>query len=823
MSFTPTDRALKESQRESLSPQVVLKVEGLPTLFGAVEILRLIRIGEPGLLIGNDWRIGGLVDQEGQEDAIQMSGTSSKIQQQIEPDKGSVSSVSSVQVALVDFNNIATQMISPGVVLADALGRTATLYMGFQNTAYPDDYIPIFSGIIDDIESGAGLVKVNIAHPEQLKRQSIFEKVDTSLTSPINNSVTSILLDSVLNLLQPYTGTPTGVQDDDLAFYVRIGDELIEYTGISGTTLTGCTRGALGTTAASHQAADAVSSFYVLEGNAIELALKVMLSGVNGFWKTGVAVTSFLAVDGADDVANAVFFRGVNLATDYGLTAGDFVTIAGAANGANNVSLKHILSVEEVDGGSYMVLSGVTLVRETDTAATISFRSQWDVLGTGLAMTPAEVDVDEHIYWLDLLLADLQLRLYLKDTVKGKDFLDKEVYTPIGAFSIPRKGRCSMGYHLGPIPRAELQVLNSSNIKNASKIKLRRTINRNFYNTIVFSVNEDALEDKFRAGYIYQDADSTGRIPVGNRVMRIESKGLRSDLDAPNQSQRIASRLLNRYRFGAEFIQGLEIFLKAGWLLEPGDIVLFDPDGLQVSNTLDGTRVKPVKPWEIVNKTIDLKTGACTLDIIDTNYDLSERYGVIAPSSILTAASTTTQLKLQDSFGALFPEEENKKWEQYEGLPVRVHSPDFTYDHEVTLEAVDQGDRHLLTVSALPSAPAAGYVVEIGDFPNTTSQQDSALYKALHVALCRSSTVASLGSPATKVFTVQAGDAADLQAGDKVRIFSADHARDSGEVVVESVAGDQVTLVDALVFSVQVGDIFYAQVFSDRSAAYRIV
>ena len=61
-----------------------------------------------------------------------------------------------------------------------------------------------------------------------------------TLNGAINDSTTTIVLTSVVNF--PSTGTN----------FIQIGSEEISYTGISGNTLTGVTRGARGTTAASH-------------------------------------------------------------------------------------------------------------------------------------------------------------------------------------------------------------------------------------------------------------------------------------------------------------------------------------------------------------------------------------------------------------------------------------------------------------------------------------------------------------------------------------------------------------------------------------------
>ena len=64
--------------------------------------------------------------------------------------------------------------------------------------------------------------------------------VTTTLNGAINASTTTITLTSASQF--PSTGTS----------FVLIGTEMIQYTGISGNTLTGVTRGARGTTAASH-------------------------------------------------------------------------------------------------------------------------------------------------------------------------------------------------------------------------------------------------------------------------------------------------------------------------------------------------------------------------------------------------------------------------------------------------------------------------------------------------------------------------------------------------------------------------------------------
>ena len=68
-----------------------------------------------------------------------------------------------------------------------------------------------------------------------------------NLSSDINDSVTTIPVATS----NPFTTSGT----------VQIGDEKITYTGVDGTNLTGCTRGAASTDAASHSYDDTVTQY----------------------------------------------------------------------------------------------------------------------------------------------------------------------------------------------------------------------------------------------------------------------------------------------------------------------------------------------------------------------------------------------------------------------------------------------------------------------------------------------------------------------------------------------------------------------------------
>lgn len=811
------------SQQTSITPQLVLEINGVETVYGVLPVQKYAQVGDVGLLVGGDWVIGGLVDLLDQSDTIDLKSSSSKIQQQLEPDKGSVSSIPSVQVSLIDYRLEASQLVSPGFVLEDILAKKARVMLGFVGTGYPTDFVPIFAGIIDDVECGAGIIKLNIASPEQLKRQMLFPKVETALSGGINNSVTTLPVTSTASFSYPYSDTPTAVIDTSITYYVRIDDEIIKYTAVNSTNFLTCTRAQLGTTAASHSSGAQVQSFYTLAGSAMDLALKLMLSGKNGYWAEDVPAESFVAITGEYDIDDTVFFPGVDIESEYGVVTGDFITISGASNGANNVTLAEIAGVTKVDTGSYILVDGVTFVRETDTAAVVSFRSQYDTLGMGLAMDGDQVDVAEHVYLNESILATNSSYLfYIKENFTAKDFMDKEIYAPMGAYSIPRKGRCSVGYHLGPVPRSSVPIITKDLIKSPGKIKIRRSINKNFYNTVLYQVDESPLEDKFFGGFVYYDADSRNRIAAGTRAMQFKAKGIRTDNGGAILTDRVASRLLNRYRLGAEYIENLELFFKAGFNVEPGDLVVIDFTDLQVTNIQDGTRDKPAKIYEVINRSLDLRTGDVSINVIDTNFDLSERYGVIAPSSLIDAGSTDTVLLIKDSYEEFFPNDEGKKWENYVGLKLRVHSLDFSFDEEVTLSSINSANTHELTVTpALSGAPDEGYIVDLVEFPDNTDSTDQNLAKIFHAYLAP--TVEVVTGVSSTSFTVGAGDIAKFLEGATVLVHSVDYVTESEEVKVVSAVGVTVTVDTALGFTPSAGQVVDLVGFPDSSPAYRFV
>lgn len=729
MAFETTIRAQQAAARIVKQPNLVLCIDGIDTKFGAVSLLEVIRIGDPGLFIDGSWVIGGFREIDDQLSALSMDNSTTTIKQQLDIDKGRGSSISSMELGLIDFGGEISRVISPGVVVEDVLGRKAMVYLGFaDNTSFPEDYIVVFRGIVDDIKADQGIVKLNIAHPDQKKRQRVYPLINTQLNGAIDSSQTTITVDGTDGFLVRTSG-PDGTPDSSFTSYIRIEDEIIQYTNVTGTQFTGCTRGALGTVAVAHDDEADVDSFYRLQGNSIDLALKLMLSGWQGPYVEDLEVTSFNYIGDGSTVPNTIFFSGINIETNHGIVVGDYITTTGSAVGANNVSVMEVVNVTVDEFGSYIEVDGVSFVDELDSAAVMAIRSQYDTLPNGFMMSGDEVDIAEHHRVKTLFLASFDYDFYLKDSIEsGTEFLEQQIYKPAGSYSLPRKARASVGYFVGPLPNASSILINETNITNPDKLKIRRTINKNFFNTIVYKYEVDPIEDKFLRGKITQSADSLDRIPVGTRALVIEAQGMRTALSGANNATIASNRRIDRFRFGSEFLEGVDITYEYGYNIEIGDIIILDGENLNLLDSSTGEREKPAKFFEIINKSLNIKTGKVTLDILDTSFEGFNKYGLIGPSSRIKSGFSQTQFLIEEHFNSPFGAAEYKKWERYPGVRVKVRSSDFTTRFAQTFITGISGNT-ITVADNLGFTPQPGDIMELSDYDFTgVTEQVRLLY-----------------------------------------------------------------------------------------------
>lgn len=719
MAIDLTTTALARSKDTNKTPILLLEIDGVPTVYGNVVIQELITIGCPGLLIGG-FTIGGSKDVANQESLISFKkGTTTRIRQTLRQDKGSGETISSMRIALIDKNGEISELITPSEVVEDILGRRCKLWLGFEGTNFKDDFHVVFRGFIDQVSSEPGLVLINVAHPDQKKRGEIFIKGETELSGTMGTGDTVANVDDTTDFLTPVLG-PSGVNDTSLKFYIRINDEIMRYEATSGTQFQTLTRAQLGTVAAAHAIDDTVESFYRLEGNSMDLALKLMLSGVNGPYEEDEALSNFVRINASTTVANSILFKNTDIVDEFNVQVGDFITTTGASDGANNVTLKAISAITLTDTGSYIEVTGVTFVEESDSAAVIDFRSQYDTLGEGLSMQPDEVDIDQHTDFKSFFLSSFDYDFYLKDTITGRKFLSEQIYLPSGSFSIPRKARASLGIHQGPLPSVKIKTLTTESISNPTELKIERATNRNFYNTFVHKWETLALDDKTTRRRVAISTTSQDRIPIGTKTLTITADGMRDALSALNLATSAQDRYLRKYKFGAETFKNIKLNMETGFDVEIGDTVLLDLSSIQatdIQNSGSRTGVDNQRLFEIENKTQDIATGRVQIDIIDSNFDKDARFCVFSPASLVKSGASTTVFTIKPSFlTTRFGTNEWRKWESLIGASIKVRNSDYSINDTAILASINGNEITLET--ALSFTPLADYTMELDKYVN---------------------------------------------------------------------------------------------------------
>lgn len=805
----PIKEQLKALLQDTVkSPQLIVEIEGLPP-FSSIPAQKYAVYGDP-IVFGQPGLVyGGLIDDSTVYPYVDVSKSTNQITQQLLTDKGGFSSTTNFEIALVDKNQLISELISPGFVVDDILSKKAKVYLSLEGAGHPQDSVLFFTGIVTDVSANAGLIKINLSSPEKLKNQELFPKVSTDTTLSLTNSATTITVSDTSQFILP-------ADSGTLRSYVRIDDEIIEYTGSTATTLTGCIRGQLDTIAVSHALGATVETFYRLQGNLRDLALKLMLSGVPGPYVSDIPIVAFNTY-GTTAATNSVFLSNFNIDQTLGIVTGDTATISGSLTNDGSFTVARIVNF---DLGSYVVLN--TTINSEIVQGEISFSSKYNVLPSlaGLEMTPDQVDVAqfEKVY-SQFQTSFFQYDFYIKDSIVGSDFINSQILYPSGAYAIPRKAKTSLGLTIPPLAQSGTKKLNEEFIVGASKIAIRRSVNKNFYNAVVYKYDPDSVEDKFTRGKIRQSADSTNRIKLANKPLTIEAEGVRSTGNFDFIFNTQARRFLDRYQFAAEYFD-TEVMFGIGFDIEIGDTVIFDGRNLEVTDSQNGERIFQPRLFEVQNKSFSLTGKTVKLTLVDTVYSLNGRYGVISPSSIIDVGSTSSRIILKPSYGDLVTEDvPTNKWINYIGENILIRSNDWSVQEVVTILGIDPANPNALLLDpALSFTPSENMIADTPRYPSNTNVEDQALYKAAHVSWNKQLDV--LAGISQTQFTISLSDVGYVEVGFSIFIHNRDYSIASSVAIVSDVTGQTVTVNSALGIVPSVGQKIELLGFHDGGKPY---
>jgi len=815
---TPTFRALADQINKE--PIIAVQIQDSKYIYGTAPIKETARWDDPRIKWDNDIGVtwDGEIEREDSKPYIIIKGgqTTKRLAQQLLVDKGGSGSISNFTVDLVDYKGEVAEDLSFNQI-GDPLSKKATVYVSLKGSRFPQDFIPILKGNVDDIEYNAGSIAVSIALNTNLARQSSYELYQGVLSGTIDNVTTTISADTVNPFLD---------SQDIVTSYIRIGDEIMEVVSRDevANTFT-VVRERLGTIATSHEDESEITSYYTINESPIELILKLLHSNEgNTFTDTGYNVSALLRVSSTETVERAIIVDYFDIQGKLGFVPGDKILLSGTASNDGEYTVQSFATLDT--GKSYIVVEEETLTEETGLTVNLQIKSQYNTLPDGCGLDIEFIDTAAFQEVNDLFSsAFVPFSFKLDETISDtREFIIKEICRPMGLYLISRKARTSIKFTAPPFSATEIPVLNTENCYDLVKTKLKRSTHKYLLNRVIYRYNTGTLETgKFFNKLIKINADSLSRIKAGRKDQVIEAKGLPRSSAVLQTLQRIGDRILNRYKFGSLYVQNVKVLFSTAATIEIGDIVFFGGEDTQLVNLESGERNLPLEQYEVIDRQLDLIKGEVSLKLLQTSFGIDGIFATYSAASRVAAGSTTTKVLIESFWGSDQFLTEREKWEKWVGLQITVRSDDFTFEETVTIDALDPvTDNGLIITPALSIAPNEGYWIEAATFDNYKGSEEDIdrAIKLSHTFVMPSSLLTGVTSPS--IFTVDAGEIGKYEVGMEVQVHSEDFTIDSETRIIDDITSNTITLNEDLDITPAIGHRLEVYAFADEKG-YRII
>lgn len=812
---------LEYNKQLSKQLAIVMIIEGIPYTFAISDTYEIIKWGTaglvwgtPGLVWGGLKKIGGPNGVGGVKAYIVLDPAMT-IQQRIEPEQGR-GNIGTITMTLIDKNGEISFMIAPGNMVNEIMtSKQTTIYIGFQQTSFPQDYVILYRGYITSLDTPPSVVRFQISDGTMKSRQPICDTPSTNLDDSIDDTQTTIPVLNTEGFYEHILG-PDGNYSDRVHTYLKVEDEIMEYGpgGITSPTTFTVTRGVLGTTAVAHDIDAPVSNAFQIGEDApsaginfMLACLQLMLSGWNGPCENGLDLTS-CGLDLGNLNGFVLGLEGglqMDAFLTLGLTVGDYYYVNGASNPANDIQGRITGFLQDDNGFTSIVLIDTPFDSyEFPTDAVISFRSQYDVLPVVAGSKCRMRDVDA-VTWEQIRKNYFQssiydIAMYYDAPVFVKDTISQDFMLPMGCYQISRFGRISVSVTKPPLPGSGQSIvqLDFTNVLDPDKIHVTRsTNNRCFYNQVSYEFDFSPVTGNFSTIAYFLNLISSDNF---NQVLTlpIQAKALHSTFGSGSVANQRGRALLTRYQNVAIILE-LTVNWSVGSLIEVSDIVLIVDNGkLQIMNFATGKRNLGSQLFEVIDRTYNVTQGNVKLKVLSgLGFDINSRFGLISPSTNLAAGSTVTSLRLMPSYGQASISGEIAKWTPYFGMPIVVHNVDYTDVGEAILIGIDPVDPTALQISTgLGFTPGVGYILEIANYPTGTDKSENSQYKALYTYLTPTIAITS-GASATQ-FDIGIGNVPLLTVGNTVIVRKADWSAYSQEVILTDVTGTTLTVDPAL-------------------------
>ena len=668
----------KSLDKPNIKINVILDIEGFST-FSSTGFSELLKFDE-GLFFDEGFSFDEIqinpFANKNINSLIQLEGTSNQIKQNVRIDKG-IEGTKTFDISLLDENNRISRIFTAGNTVDEVIGRKAKVYFSLDNLVHPNDSVLFLDGFITRLRfKNNGTVVATVEHSIGNTRKEAFTPTTTNLTNQlVQGSTQNITVDSTDNILGP--------SRDNFELYVKIDDEIIKYTTTNNGQLTGITRAQFGTTDANHDAGASVETMLRITGNPFDRALNLLL-GSGGFAEE-LTVLATGQVTSTTFVSDALLIQSYDIEKEFGITIGDI--ILGTVNGSLIFEKRITNIVKLEDGNSYIQVQGENFASVTGLTDTIKVKSNYDIFGhpfnnIGAKLSYRSVDTKSFTRIKDEFYFAPNIDILISDNIEYLDFIQNEIFKPLGVY-FKTGARISVKQHLPPLYTSQVKVFDENNIVNPNTITSDRSINKYYYNSVIYSYDKDPISDKFLRKNIVIDSDSVEKFKVGLRPYRIESSAYKNSSDIVNTIKYISNLLLARYNNASEVFSVTCQFNTIDVDVE--DSVFLNGTNIYDINT--GERGVSNKLCEVINKSVNLKSGLVTYTLLDaTAYKAKGRFGVVAPASKVSNINTQRVI-IEQNFGNQGVESE--KYTDLIGQTFKIYTEDYSHEEEAVVSNID--------------------------------------------------------------------------------------------------------------------------------------
>lgn len=791
------------------TPQLILEIEGSQYLYGTGKILETARWDDPRINWDNNQGItwDGQIEKENSRPYISLKGSTRDIAQQLFVEKGGAGSITTMNIALVDYNKEVARDLSFDQI-GDVLGRRANVYFTLEGGRFPQDTIELFKGQITDTEYRAGLITLTISNPADKLRNPIFESLVTQTT----NSIDSIQTTIPVGITNPFI-----YSQDAITSYIRIDDEIMEVVSSTSNSFE-VIRSRLGTIPTNHDLEADVQSYYILDGHPIDLALKLYHSNEgNTFKEIDYYINALNQITNVEVIEGAIVINDYDIQRRLGLVEDDEIELIGTAS---NDGIYKVLTSGVLDTGKSYIRVKSPLSVETGLDIKLRIRSKYNVLSEGVGLDLDQVNTAQFEETRDLFSANfIHVNPQIEDTIDElKSWVERELFRPQGIYNLPNV-RLGCKYTAPPFSVTSIPTFNTKNLKDVSKIVQKRSGHKYLTNYMTYRYNADFLTGKLLDKLITQNLDSTNRIDLGKKKQSIDVKGIRRSGESKQILERATKANLSRFKFASRYIKNIKPLFSNLLTLEIGDVVFFGGEDTQLTNLETGERDNPVEIYEVINTKKDYMQGSGSIEILQTGFAFDGLVGVFSPSSKVISGSTTERILLDKIWDGSTPIERDK-WTRWIGAKIRVHSDDYTFDETTTLDRFDtKTPNGLILDPPLSSVPPANSFVNIAKLENYQSESDvDRTIKLTYTFTMPSSLITNVIDSQN----IDVEDASQYEIGMEINVRSIDFIRDSETVLIDNIVGNTLTFNEALDITPEIGDRVEVYSFSNAKG-YRFL